>query len=235
MNELNVVVSFAAGLLSFLSPCVLAIAPAYLGYITGVETLRESRWRTIFHTVLFVLGFTGVFVFMGIGVSAAGGFLLQYRAWFNRIAGAVIILFGLQVMGVLRIRALYAERRVNLAHSFGALRSLFLGISFGLGWTPCVGPVLGSILLYVSTLGKVWEGGFLLFVYALGLALPFVLLGASWGWATRTLRRFQRHGRVVELISGFLLIGLGVILLLGKMGVFLSLFGSFNPEAWLAR
>ncbi|MBC7216887.1 MAG: cytochrome c biogenesis protein CcdA [Candidatus Caldatribacterium sp.] len=235
MTELNVLVSFAAGVLSFLSPCVLAIAPAYLGYVAGVGTLQESRKKTILHTVLFVLGFTGVFVFMGVGASLAGGFLFGYRAWFNRIAGAIIVLFGLQVMGIVKIRALYAERRVHLAASFGLLRSFFLGVSFGLGWTPCVGPVLGSILLYVSALGKVWEGGFLLFVYALGLALPFVFLGASFGWATGILRRVQKRGRVVELVSGLLLIGLGVVLLSGKMNVLLSLFGSFNPEAWLSR
>lgn len=233
MTGLNVAVSFAAGILSFLSPCVLAIAPAYLGYVAGVEALQEDRQRTIAHVVLFVLGFTGVFVLMGIGASMLGGVFFRYRVWFNRVAGGVIILFGLQVMGVLKIRALYAERHLHLARSFGFLRSFLLGVSFGLGWTPCVGPVLGSILLYVSTLGKVWEGGFLLLVYALGLAFPFVLLGTSWGWATGALRRIQKKGRMVELVSGILLISLGVVLLFGRMDALLRLFGSFNPEAWL--
>lgn len=235
MTEINVAISFIAGLLSFLSPCVLAIAPAYLGYIAGVEALQENRGKMVFHTLLFVFGFTGVFVLMGVGASMVGGFLFQYRVWFNRIAGAIIALFGLQVLGVVKIRALYAERHVHLPFSFGMFRSLLLGVSFGLGWTPCVGPVLGSILLYVSALGRMWEGGFLLFVYALGLALPFVFLGAGFGRAAEILRRIQKRGRVMELISGILLISLGVILLLGRMSIFLSLFGSFNPEAWLAR
>lgn len=235
VTELNIAVSFAAGLLSFFSPCVLAIAPAYLGYVAGVEALQEDRRKVIVHTLLFVLGFVGVFVFMGLGASLVGGFLFRYRAWFNRVAGAVIILFGLQVLGVVRIRALYVERHANLAVSFGVLRSFLLGISFGLGWTPCVGPVLGSILLYASTLGKIWEGGMLLFVYALGLALPFLLLGAGLGWVTGVFRRIQKRGRVVELVSGILLISLGVILLFGRMDALLRFFGSFNPEAWLTR
>lgn len=235
VTELNIVVSFAAGLLSFLSPCVLAIAPAYLGYVAGVEALQEDRRKVLVHTLLFVLGFMGIFVFMGLGASLVGGFLFRYRAWFNRIAGAVIVLFGLQVLGIVQIRALYAERRVDLAASLGVLRSFLLGVSFGLGWTPCVGPVLGSILLYASTLGRAWEGGVLLLVYALGLALPFLLLGAGLSWVAGIFRRVQKRGRVVELISGILLISLGVILLFGRMDALLHLFGSFNPEAWLTR
>lgn len=234
-SELNIAVSFAAGVLSFLSPCVLAIAPAYLGYVVGVEALERDRRMTVFHTFLFVLGFAGVFVLLGVGASMVGGFFLRYRAWFNRLAGVIVILFGLQVMGIVKFRALYAERRLNFQVSLGALRSLLLGISFGLGWTPCVGPILGSILLYVSALGRVWEGGLLLLAYALGLALPFLLLGAGWGWATGFFRRLQKRGRVIEFLSGILLIGLGIILVLGKMNVLLSLFGSFNPEAWLTQ
>jgi len=185
--------------------------------------------------VFFVLGFVGVFVLLGIGASMLGGAFFRYRFWFTRIAGAVIILFGLQVLGAVKIRALYAERRLRFEASFGVLRSLLLGVSFGLGWTPCVGPVLGSILLYVSALGRVWEGGLLLLVYALGLALPFLLLGAGWGWMTGVLRRLQKGGRIVELVSGILLISLGVMLVLGKIDVLLGLFGSFNPETWLVE
>ncbi|WP_438316039.1 cytochrome c biogenesis CcdA family protein [Candidatus Caldatribacterium sp. SIUC1] len=235
MSQLNVLVSFGAGVLSFLSPCVLAIAPAYLGYVVGVETLGRDRRATLFHTVFFVLGFVGVFVLLGIGASMLGGAFFRYRFWFTRIAGAVIVLFGLQVMGAVKIRTLYAERHLRLEVSFGVLRSLLLGVSFGLGWTPCVGPVLGSILLYVSALGRVWEGGLLLLVYALGLALPFLLLGAGWGWMTGVLRRLQKGGRIVELASGILLISLGVVLVLGKIDILLGLFGSFNPEAWLVK
>lgn len=235
MTELSIAVSFAAGFLSFLSPCVLAIAPAYLGYIAGVEAIQNDRRKVVLHTLFFVLGFVGVFIVMGIGASLVGGFLFRHRVWFNRIAGGVIVLFGLQVLGIVKIRALYVERHANFPFSLGMLRSLFLGVSFGLGWTPCVGPVLGSILLYVSTLGRVWEGGFLLFVYAMGLALPFLLLGAGLGWVTEVFRRVQKRGRMVELGSGILLISLGVILLFGRMDVFLRLWGSFNPEAWLTK
>lgn len=234
-SHINVVVSFIAGLLSFLSPCVLAIAPAYVSYIAGTETLEGNRRATLWHVLLFVLGFAGVFVLMGVGASFMGGFFFQYRDWFNRIAGAIIVLFGMQVVGILKLRFLYGEKRPQFRVRLRALRSLVLGVSFGLGWTPCVGPVLGSILLYVSALGRVWEGGILLAFYALGLALPFLLLGAGWGWAVGLLGRLKRRARAVELVSGILLISLGVVLIFGKMGALLSLLGSFNPEAFLVK
>jgi cytochrome c-type biogenesis protein len=234
-SHINIAVSFVAGLLSFLSPCVLAIAPAYVSYIAGTKALEGNRRDTLLHVLLFVLGFAGVFVLMGIGASFMGGLFFQYRTWFNRVAGFIIVLFGLQVMGILKLRFLYGEKRPQFRVQLGTLRSLVLGISFGLGWTPCVGPVLGSILLYVSALGRAWEGGMLLAFYALGLALPFLLLGAGWGWAVGLLSRLKWRARAVELVSGILLISLGLVLLFGKMSALLGLLGSFNPEAFLVK
>jgi len=232
--ELNVFISFLAGLLSFLSPCVLAIAPAYITYISGVEATEGDKSRVITHTILFVMGFTGIFVLMGLGASFLGSIIAPYRVWFNRLAGAIIIVFGLQILGVLKIRWLYADKHFRPREiTISQLRSLVLGISFGLGWTPCVGPILGSILLYASTLGKIGQGGMLLFFYALGLALPFIFLGIGWGHLTSFFRSLQKRGRWVEIISGILLIFLGVVIFTGEMNAFLSLLGmdaSFNPE-----
>lgn len=234
--ELNVLVSFAAGILSFLSPCVLAIAPAYVSYISGVESLEKERKKVLSHTFLFVLGFTGVFVVLGMGASALGGFFAAYRMWFNRVAGFIIIIFGLQVMGILKLRVLYAEKHLHFREDLAKLRSLVLGLSFGLGWTPCVGPILGSILLYVSSFGEVWRGGMLLGFYALGLALPFLLMGWGWGRLVHALQGLQKRGRMIELISGFLLIALGIIMLWGKMEAFMGTLGMnefLTPESLL--
>lgn len=237
--DLNVFISFLAGLLSFLSPCVLAIAPAYVSYISGVESTEKDRTKTITHTLFFVTGFTGIFVLMGLGASFLGSIIAPYRVWFNRLAGIIIIIFGLQILGVLKIRWLYADkhfrpREINLSQ----VRSLLLGISFGLGWTPCVGPILGSILLYASTMGKIGQGGILLFFYALGLPLPFIFLGIGWGHLTTFFRGLQKRGRWVEITSGILLVFLGVVIFTGEMNALFSLLGvdaSFNPEFLLFR
>ncbi|MEN3186100.1 MAG: cytochrome c biogenesis protein CcdA [Atribacterota bacterium] len=236
--ELNVLVSFVAGILSFLSPCVLAIAPAYVSYVSGVESLEKDKGKVITHTILFVLGFAGIFVLLGMGASWMGGAFASYRMWFNRVAGLIIVVFGLQVLGILKIRTLYVDRHIRFREDVAHLRSLLLGLSFGLGWTPCVGPILGSILLYVSSFGEVWRGGVLLGFYALGLALPFLLVGLGWGYLWRVLQGLQKRGRIVELVSGGLLIGLGLIMMLGKMEMLVSGLGMdefFAPESFLLK
>jgi cytochrome c-type biogenesis protein len=204
--QINGLVSFLAGLLSFLSPCVLGIAPAYVSYISGVESLEKERKKVFLHTILFVVGFSMVFIFMGVGASFLGTFLMKYKVWFNRIAGFIIIIFGLQILGILKIKMFYAEKRIQPKKTWAKMRSLILGVTFGLGWTPCVGPILGSILLYVSTLGNVLQGGIYLSFYALGLAIPFILLGLGWGYMMSVLRTLQKRGHIIEIISGILLI-----------------------------
>ncbi|NSW75373.1 MAG: cytochrome c biogenesis protein CcdA [Candidatus Atribacteria bacterium] len=236
--ELNILVSFVAGVLSFLSPCVLAIAPAYVSYISGVESVEKERGKVITHTILFVLGFAGIFVLLGMGASWMGGVFATYRVWFNRIAGLIIVIFGLQVLGILKIRTLYVDKHVRFREDIAHLRSFVLGLSFGLGWTPCVGPILGSILLYVSSFGEIWRGGVLLGFYALGLAIPFLLVGLGWGYLWKVLQGLQKRGRVVELVSGCLLVGLGLIMVLGKMEVLFSSLGAggfFAPESLLVK
>ncbi len=232
--ELNVFISLLAVLLSFLSPCVLAIAPAYLSYISGVESTEKEKTKILTHTLLFVAGFSGVFILMGLGASFLGSILAPYRVWFNRLAGVIIVIFGLQILGILKIRWLYADKHFRPQDmALSRVRSLVLGVSFGLGWTPCVGPILGSILIYVSTMGQVWQGGMLLFFYALGLALPFIFLGIGWGHLTTFFRGLQKKGRWVEIMSGILLVFLGVVIFTGEVNTLLSFLGmdaSFNPE-----
>ncbi len=226
--QLNGLISFFAGLLSFLSPCVLAIAPAYISYISGVESIEKERKKVFLHTILFVIGFALVFIFMGIGASFLGTFLMKYKLWFNRIAGVIIIIFGLQILGVLKIKMFYAEKRIHPRKTWAKMRSLILGITFGLGWTPCVGPILGSILLYVSTLGNVVQGGIYLSFYALGLAIPFILLGLGWGYMMSFFRTLQKRGHIIEIVSGILLIFLGMVLMLNQMNALISFLGLEN-------
>ena len=232
--QINGLVSFLAGLLSFLSPCVLGIAPAYVSYISGVESLEKERKKVFLHTILFVVGFSMVFIFMGVGFFL-GTFLMKYKVWFNRIAGFIIIIFGLQILGILKIKMFYAEKRIQPKKTWAKMRSLILGVTFGLGWTPCVGPILGSILLYVSTLGNVLQGGIYLSFYALGLAIPFILLGLGWGYMMSVLRTLQKRGHIIEIISGILLIFLGIILMFDQMNAFIAFLGLENivpGESW---
>ena len=153
---------------------------------------------------------------------------MKYKIWFNRIAGIIIIIFGLQILGILKIKMLYTEKRIQPKTTWAKMRSLILGVTFGLGWTPCVGPILGSILLYVSTLGNVVQGGIYLSFYALGLAIPFILLGFGWGYMMSVLRTLQKRGHIIEIISGILLIFLGIILMFDQMNALIALFGLEN-------
>jgi len=215
-SEINILISFVAGLLSFFSPCVLALVPAYVFYIGGTGLVEDNRKNTLTHILLFTLGFSLVFIFLGTGISLLGSFVAQYREWFNRIAGCIIIIFGLQLFGILRIYWMYTDKHFYPQRiSLPTLRSFLLGIFFGLGWTPCVGPILGSILLYVSTIGVAWYGGLLLFFYTLGLAIPLILTGLGGNYVLYFLRRIQRRGNWVEQVTGLLLIVLGIFLLVG--------------------
>ena len=176
-----------------------------------------------------------VFIFMGVGASFLGTFLMKYKVWFNRIAGFIIIIFGLQILGIIKIKMFYAEKRIQPKKTWAKMRSLILGVTFGLGWTPCVGPILGSILLYVSTLGNVLQGGIYLSFYALGLAIPFILLGLGWGYMMSVLRTLQKRGHIIEIISGILLIFLGIILMFDQMNAFIAFLGLENivpGESW---
>jgi len=215
-NDINILISFVAGLLSFFSPCVLALVPAYVLYIGGTGLVEQNKKHTLLHVLLFTLGFSLVFILLGIGVSFLGSFVAQYREWFNRIAGCIIIIFGLQLLGILKIYWMYADKHVYPHHiSLPALRSFLLGVFFGLGWTPCVGPILGSILLYTSTIGVAWYGGLLLFFYTLGLAIPLILTGLGGDSILNFLHRIQRKGNWVELVAGIMLMILGIFLLAG--------------------
>ena len=233
--------AFVAGLVSFLSPCVLPIVPSYVTFITGMtldelagegrerEARRAARLHAAMHAALFVLGFSLVFVALGATATALGATLRRSLPLLQQIGGVVIVIFGLYLVGVLRLPWLLRDRRVHLAsRPSGLIGSVIVGVAFGAGWTPCVGPVLASILLYAGTTATMGRGMLLLATYALGLGIPFFAAAVGINWFLAGTRWLRRWLRPVEIGAGVLLIVLGVLLFTGRFNVLSSYFASFG-------
>ncbi len=221
------VVAFGAGVLSFFSPCVAPLVPSYLSYVSGStaqspQVEAESRDpRFLLSCLLFVLGFSTVFVLLGASASFIGSGLVEYRGPLNRAAGALMILMGLFILGILRLPALYRERRFHPdGRSLGRGGALVLGGAFGLGWTPCVGPILASILFYAGTSETAAQGALLLLAYSLGLGVPFLVTGLLFSRAMGAMTWLKRHYRVVNVASGGLLVGMGVLFITDRFFYF---------------
>jgi cytochrome c-type biogenesis protein len=216
---LGIVVAFAAGLLSFLSPCVLPLVPSYIGFLTGM-TLPEVTGRrraAMVHALLFVGGFSLVFILLGASATALGRTLNYYQVWLQRIGGALIILFGLLCLGAFKVSLLNQERRVHLERKpVGYLGSAVVGMAFAAGWTPCIGPVLGGILGLAATSADVSRGMLLLGVYSAGLALPFLIAAVAVESFLDWFQRFRRFLPWVMRVSGVLLVLVGILLLTGE-------------------
>ena len=218
------IAAFVAGLLSFLSPCVLPLVPGYVSLISGatVEDLQSSDRRLLrtvmLHSVTFVLGFSVVFIALGAVATSVGQFANQYHALLTKIAGAVVIIFGLHLTGLLKIKALYADKRLhNVKGSSSVAGSFLVGFAFAFGWTPCIGPILAAILVLAETQDTVLKGILLLAIYSLGLAVPFLLTSLGVDRFLAFYGRFRRHLHTVEVISGVLLIAVGVLIFLNNL------------------
>ncbi len=225
--------AFTAGILSFLSPCVLPLIPSYITFITGMgfEDVTRSRRTTMVHAMLFVFGFSLIFVALGIGATALGSLLLAYRDWISRIGGVLVIVFGLYMLGVLRIGAMATDTRVHLSDKpMGYLGTVLVGIAFGAGWTPCIGPILGAILTYASTSDDLSQGMLLLGTYSLGLAVPFLLSAFAIERFLGAFQKFRKHMGTVNRISGVLLIIVGVLMLTNWFTVLAGYLDSFTPD-----
>lgn len=236
--------AYLAGLASFLSPCVFPLVPGYLSYLAGTageQARREAErgragcsrsradeseqgtraprsWQVALHALFFVLGFSLIFVALGASASSLGDFLRSNQVAVRRVAGILVVIAGLQVSGVLRIVPLMRERRVGIAPgNTTLLKSALIGIAFGAGWTPCVGPFLGSILALAASTGSLREGVILLLVYSFGLGLPFLLTGLLIDRAVPTFRRFSRYMPIINMASGVLLIVMGVLVFSGTL------------------
>lgn len=217
-----------AGLLSFLSPCILPLVPAYLAFLTGADLSRIAAVdappgitrRAIVRALAFVCGFATVFVLLGAGASLAGKWLAQWFDWLAIVAGAIIALLGLHFLGLLRIGLLYREARFQTAGRPASLAGAYVvGLAFAFGWTPCVGPVLASILMLAGAQDSAWRGIVLLGAYALGIGIPFVLAAAFAGPFMRLLARFRNYIGLVEKVLGAALLITGLLIMSGKMSV----------------
>ncbi|MDQ7079146.1 MAG: cytochrome c biogenesis protein CcdA [Paracoccaceae bacterium] len=214
-------VALAAGLLSFISPCVLPIIPPYLAYMGGItmnQLTEDSRARrpAIVASVFFVLGLSTVFLFLGFAASAFGQFFLQNQQLFGRIAGIVIIIFGLHFLGIFKIPLLQREARIDAGDRGGSsLGAYVLGLAFAFGWTPCIGPILGAILSMAAQEDSIGRGTFLMGMYAVGLGLPFILSAIFINRAMGLMNRLKRHMGLIEKIMGGLLIAVGVMMATG--------------------
>jgi cytochrome c-type biogenesis protein len=235
---LGVVIAFSAGLLSFLSPCVLPLIPSYVTFITGLslDDVQNARRTALVHGMLFVLGFTIIFMAMGAGATLLGQSLLQHRDWISRVGGVVIIVFGLYLLGVLNIGFMSREARFHVADKpVGYFGTVFVGFAFGAGWTPCLGPILGSILVYTSSQADLVRGMWLLFAYSLGLAVPFLLSAIAIDRFSAFFQRMRKQMVWVSRISGVVMIGIGLLLVTNYFTILSSWLTSLTPEFLLER
>ncbi len=231
----SIAIALTAGLLSFLSPCVLPLVPSYLSFVTGMtlDDLQEGADRThvLTHSLLFVSGFTLVFMLLGATASFLGVFAHAYKEWIARIGGVLIIVLGLHLIGVFRIPLLLREKRVHLSDKpAGYLGTMAVGAAFGAGWTPCIGPVLGGILTLAAARETVWSGVGMLFVYSVGLAIPFLLAALALDRFLATFRRFRSWIPWMERAAGALLIGLGLLLVTGSFTLLTEWLARFTPD-----
>jgi cytochrome c-type biogenesis protein len=227
MVDVTFATAFLAGLISFLSPCVLPLVPGYISLISGlsVEELQSSEQARrgglgpiVGSSIAFVLGFSAVFVTLGASASAVGKFLLLNKPLFYRIAGAIIVLFGLHLTGLLKISFLYREKRFHgTPRRLGLLGPFLIGLAFAFGWTPCIGPILGTVLTLAATRERITEGVNLLAVYSAGLGVPFLLTAIGINGFLRFYQRFRRHLRLVEVFSGILLLAVGLLIFFNRL------------------
>lgn len=236
--SVGLTISFTAGVLSFLSPCVLPLIPSYVTFITGMslDDVQRSRRVALVHSLLFITGFTLVFLALGATATVLGRLLHHNREWVGRIGGVLVIVLGLYLLGVFNIGAFGRERRVHIANKpLGYAGTILVGMAFAAGWTPCIGPILGSVLTYTASSADMNRGLLLLLAYSLGLAVPFLLAALM---IDRFMTLFQRYrGALIWMsrASGVLLIMVGVLMLTGSMTVMSTWLQRWTPEFLRSR
>lgn len=237
-ESLSVLVAFFAGLLSFLSPCVLPLVPSYVTFITGMglDDITQKRRAALVHALLFVLGFSFIFIALGAGASAFGRLLLMNRVWIARVGGILMVLMGLWMLGVIRIGALQQERRVHLSDKpLGYLGTVVVGLAFGAGWTPCIGPTLSAILVMAANESELQKGILLLAFYSAGLAVPFLLSALLLDRFLGFFQRFRKHIGTINRVAGILLILVGVGMFTGWFARLAAVLQPFTPEFLVER
>ena len=234
--EVTYIGAFIAGLLSFLSPCVFPLIPSYVMYITGMsyaDMLAEHpshiiRQKSILHSLCFICGFTLVFVLLGASATYIGSFLHEHAALVRKVGGVILVLLGIHVTGIIPLKFLLGEKRVSIKHKpAGYIGSFLVGIAFAAGWTPCIGPILAGILAVAATEEKVYQGILLLLVYSLGLGVPFFLSALAMHRFMALFNRFKKYIRVCEIVTGILLIVVGMLIYsnwLSRLSGYVSMF-----------
>lgn len=227
IEQISVPVAFGAGVISFFSPCVLPLVPVYLGSLCGAQIYQTRaagmRLPLFLHSFSFVLGFSVVFIALGVLAGLTG--LAIDPMLLNRIAGSLLICFGLFILAAQKVPWLNYEKRITLSlgATTGYLRSFTIGAAFSLGWTACVGPILGSILALAAVSATAWQGASLLAIYSLGLGLPFLIIGAAFGSLLPLLKRMNQYSHIIHIVSSLLLISIGVLILTDNIGWISSL------------
>lgn len=240
MQEVSLLTAFVAGLLSFLSPCVLPLVPGYLSFISGVsldeirssqdkQQHRKALKKVAINALLFILGFSIIFILLGASATFIGGFIRSKMAILSKIAGIIIIIFGLHIAGVFKIKFLLYEERFHVQkRPLSWIGTILVGMAFSFGWSPCIGPILAAILFYASTQETVYQGIGLLMSYSLGLGIPFFVAGVAVNAFLGFFNWLKKYMRVIEIISGIFLILFGILILLNKLQYLASEFSFFQ-------
>ncbi len=234
---MGILIALGAGVLSFFSPCVLPMVPVYIGYLSGAavtpQGILSARREAVAHAAAFVLGFTLIFVALWSALFALTA--LVSKSDLTRIAGALLIVFGIHLIGIVRIPLLYREARVHLEQRpLGYATSLLTGMAFAAGWTPCIGPTLSGVIALAAQAETMLQGTGLLLAYSAGIGIPFLLTALALGSASQFLRKFSHYTRAVEIASGVLLLAMGVLFVTDQFQVLNSFFFSITPE-WMQQ
>jgi len=241
VTEITYLGAFLGGFLSFLSPCILPLIPSYVSYITGISLDEFSsgnkaliRKLTFINSLSFVIGFSSIFILLGVFSSFIGHILSAYYDVIRIVGGIIIISLGLYIMGVFKIKALSRNLKIHLSFKpSGYFGSFVVGLTFAAGWTPCIGPILGSILLYAGTSGSAGYGFKLLLIYSLGVGIPFLITALAINTFLSHFSAIQRYMRLIMFLSGLLVIAFGVVLLTDSAVVLMRLFPNFTLKAWI--
>lgn len=225
MSEVNYILAFSGGILSFVSPCVLPLVPAYLANLAGITAIdansRTSHLPALFHSLCFVCGFSIIFIALGASVGLIGTTITAHSILLRQIAGGLIIALGIFLIAAYKVPWLNFEKRLTptVGSNPGYLRSLLIGAAFALGWTPCIGPILGTILALAWSSQTVGQGAVLLAIYSLGLGIPFILIGLAWGTIMPLWKGVSRHLGTISIVSGILLIIIGILIFTGRLAL----------------
>ncbi len=221
-GDLSFAIAFSAGLLSFLSPCVLPLIPSYLAFLLGdySDQKKEDKSYSIIPALIFIAGFTIIFILLGLSATFLGRFLMKNQAILRKISGVIIIIFGLHISGIIKLKWLYYEKKLNITkRSNKYVQSFILGVGLALAWTPCIGPILSSILILAGNSQNLMTGGFLLFIYSFGFALPFLITALAAKKILPTIKKMNRYLNYINMVSGALIIILGILIFTNSLNI----------------